>query len=64
MAKTIGQMNAKEAAAAFTKLLATDTELVKNILKNMKSDQQAKVLNEMSAATAAQVIKLITPNEN
>lgn len=64
VAKTIGQMNAKEAAAAFTKLLATDTELVKNILKNMKSDQQAKVLNEMSAATAAQVIKLITPNEN
>ncbi|WP_053983932.1 MotE family protein [Niameybacter massiliensis] len=64
VAKTIGQMSAKEAAAALTKLLSTDTELVKNILKNMKSDQQAKILNEMSATTAAQVIKLIAPSQN
>ena len=61
LAKTISAMESDKAAQTIEKLLTTDTELVKTLLKNMKSEEQAKILNEMNVNAAAQVVKLIGP---
>ena len=61
LAKTIGTMESEKAARTLEKLLATDTDLVKTLLKSMKSEEQAKILNEMEVNAAAQVVKLIGP---
>ncbi|ONI46154.1 hypothetical protein AN642_00840 [Epulopiscium sp. SCG-B10WGA-EpuloA2] len=60
-AETIGHMDAAAAAAAIELLLGTDTELVKNIFDNMNNASQASILDEMSAESAAQAIRLTSP---
>lgn len=61
LAKTISAMESDKAAQTIEKLLTTDTELVKTLLKSMKSEEQAKIFNEMNVNAAAQVVKLIGP---
>lgn len=63
LAKTIGNMESDKAAQTLETLLTTDPELVKTLLKSMKSEEQAKILNEMEVNAAAQVVKLIGPME-
>ena len=63
VAKTVGNMAEDKAAAALESLLTTDAELIKIIFDGMSNDRQAAILSEMSAQSAAQVIKLISPDE-
>lgn len=61
LAATISTMDAKKAAEALSTLIKTDPELTKTILKPMKKENQAAILDEMSTSVAAQMIKLISP---
>ena len=63
VATTVGTMEEDKAAAALEKLLKTDSELIKVIFEGMSKDRQAAILSEMSSDAAAQVIKLISPDE-
>lgn len=63
IAATIGSMDEEKAAAALEKLLTTDSELIKFIFDGMSKDSKAAVLSEMTSESAAQVIKLISPDE-
>lgn len=62
LATMISTMDAEKAAQALTTLIKTDPELTKSILKPMKKENQAAILNEMSTNVAAQMIKLISPS--
>lgn len=63
LASTIAAMEADAAAAAVEQLLKTDAHLVNMIFESMSKDAAAAVLNEISAPSAAQIIKLISPDE-
>lgn len=64
LAKTIGAMDEAQAAAALENLIKTDSELVKTIFDGMAASNKAIILSEMSSSAAAQVIKLISPDES
>lgn len=61
VAKSVGEMDADQAAKALEVLLTTDSELVQVIVKNMNSEQKSLVLSSMTSEGAAKVIKLISP---
>ena len=63
VATTVGSMEEDKAAAALEKLLSTDPELIQVIFEGMPKDSQAAILSEMTSEAAAQVIKLISPDE-
>ena len=63
LATTIGQMDEAQAAGALEVLISTDSELVQSIFEGMATDQRATILSAMSEQSAAQVIKLISPDE-
>ena len=63
LATTIGQMDEAQAAGALEVLISTDSELVRSIFEGMATDQRATILSAMSEQSAAQVIKLISPDE-
>lgn len=63
-ASTIGQMDAEQAAKALEILLNTDPELIQMIFENMGQEQKAAILDNMSAQSAAQTMKLISPDIN
>ena len=63
LATTIGQMDEAQAAGALEVLISTDSELVQSIFEGMTTDQRATILSAMSEQSAAQVIKLISPDE-
>lgn len=62
-AKTISEMDSATAAKALETMLATDTDLIQTIFNSMDTQSQASILDEMSADNAAQVIRLITPQQ-
>lgn len=64
LAKTIGAMDEAQAAAALENLIKTDSELIKTIFDGMAASNKALILSEMSSSAAAQVIKLISPDES
>ena len=61
-ANTIGQMDSQQAAKALEILLGTDPELIKMIFANMGQEQKAAILENMTSESAAQAMKLISPN--
>ena len=63
LSTTIGQMDEDQAAAALELLISTDPELIQSIFEGMNTDRKALILSAMSAKGAAQVIKLISPDE-
>lgn len=63
LSTTIGQMDEDQAAAALELLISTDPELIQSIFEGMNTDRKALVLSAMSSKGAAQVIKLISPDE-
>ena len=63
LATTIGHMDEAQAAGALVVLISTDSELVQSIFEGMATDQRATILSAMSEQSAAQVIKLISPDE-
>lgn len=63
LSNTIGQMDEEQAAAALEKLISTDSELIQSIFEGMGTDQRALILSAMQPGSAAQVIKLISPDE-
>lgn len=63
LSNTIGQMDEEQAAGALEQLISTDPELIQSIFEGMSSDRKALILSSMSAQSAAQVIKLISPDE-
>lgn len=63
LATTIGQMDEDQAAAALELLISTDPELIQSIFEGMNTDRKALILSAMSSKGAAQVIKLISPDE-
>lgn len=63
LSATISQMDETQAAAALEILLSTDSELVQSIFEGMGTDKKALILSSMTEKTAAQVIKLISPEK-
>lgn len=63
LSNTIGQMDEEQAAKALELLITTDPELIQSIFDGMAADRKALILSEMNSAAAAQVIKLISPDE-
>ena len=61
LSKTIEQMDETQAAQAIELLITTDTELLRIIFEGMSIDRKALILSEMSSQSAAQIIKLIAP---
>lgn len=61
LSKTIEQMEETQAAKALELLITTDTDLLRVIFEGMSTDRKALILSEMSAQSAAQIIKLIAP---
>ncbi len=64
LSTTIAGMDEDQAAKALELLIATDSELVQTIFGGMSADQQSIILSAMTSESAAQVIKLISPDEN
>lgn len=62
LSKTIGEMDEAQAAKALELLIATDPELLQVIFEGMNTDRKALILSEMASDSAAQVIKLIAPD--
>lgn len=62
LSKTIGEMDEVQAAKALELLISTDSELIQVIFEGMNADEKALILSEMSSTSAAQVIKLISPD--
>lgn len=62
LSKTIGEMDEVQAAKALELLIATDSELLQAIFEGMSTDRKALILSEMTSDSAAQVIKLIAPD--
>lgn len=62
LSKTIGEMDETQAAKALELLIATDSELLQAIFEGMNTDRKALILSEMTSDSAAQVIKLIAPD--
>lgn len=60
-AQALVEMEPEQAAKALEKLVGTDPELVKVIVKSMDTESQGQILSEMQSQFAAQVIKLIAP---
>ncbi|MBP3887118.1 MAG: hypothetical protein J6F30_05635 [Cellulosilyticum sp.] len=63
LSTTIGQMDEDQAAAALELLISTDSELIQSIFSGMGTDRRALILSAMTKEGAAQVIKLISPDE-
>lgn len=63
LSSTIAQMDEEQAAGVLELLVATDSELVKSIFAGMNTDRKALILSSMSEQGAAQVVKLIAPDE-
>ena len=61
VSNAIGEMDPDQAAKAIEVLLATDVDLVKNIMLEMKREQKSEILESMTSEGAATVIKLIYP---
>ncbi len=55
-------MDESQAAKALELLIATDSELLQVIFEGMNTDRKALILSEMTSESAAQVIKLIAPD--
>lgn len=64
VALMVGGMDAEKAAAALEKLLVSDSDLIQVIFNGLSKDNKAKILSEMTADTAAKIIKLVAPNQN
>lgn len=64
LSKTIAGMDEDQAAKALELLISTDSELIQTIFAGMSADQQSIILSAMTSESAAQVIKLISPDEN
>ncbi|MBE6021733.1 MAG: hypothetical protein E7231_00710 [Cellulosilyticum sp.] len=64
LSATIAQMDEDQAAAALELLVSTDSELVQSIFDGMNTDRKALILSAMSSQSAAQVIKLISPDKS
>lgn len=64
VSSTIAQMDEEQAAKVLELLVSTDAELVKSIFLGMNTDRKALILSSMSEQGAAQVIKLISPDES
>ena len=62
LSKTIGEMDETQAAKALELLITTDSELIQIIFEGMNTDRKALILGEMTSDSAAQVIKLIAPD--
>ena len=62
LSKTIEEMDEAQAAKALELLIATDSELLQVIFEGMNTDRKALILSEMTSDSAAQVIKLIAPD--
>lgn len=62
LSKTIGEMDEAQAAKALELLIATDSELLQVIFEGMNIDRKALILSEMTSDSAAQIIKLIAPD--
>ncbi len=62
LSKTIGDMDESQAAKALELLIATDSELLQVIFEGMNTDKKALIISAMTAESAAQVIKLIAPD--
>ncbi|MGL5674984.1 MAG: hypothetical protein ACRDDX_01070 [Cellulosilyticaceae bacterium] len=60
-AQALVEMEPEQAAKALEKLVGTDPELVKVLVKSMDTESQGRILSEMQSPFAAQVIKLIAP---
>ena len=63
-AKTIGEMDADQAAKALELLISTDPELIKMIFGGMSQERESLILSSMTSEGAAKVIKLISPDIN
>ena len=63
-ASTIGQMDSEQAAKALEMLLSSDPELVQIIFNNLGKEQKAAILDNMTSESAAQTMKLISPDIN
>lgn len=63
LSSTIAQMDEDQAANVLELLVSTDSELVKSIFAGMNTDRKALILSSMSEQGAAQVVKLIAPDE-
>lgn len=61
-AKTYSSMKPKEAAAIFD-TMTDNLDLVANILQAMDTQSRANILGKMSSATAAEVTKLLEPEQ-
>lgn len=55
-------MDEIQAAEALELLISTDSELLQVIFEGMNTDRKALILSEMASGSAAQVIKLIAPD--
>lgn len=64
VALMVGGMEESKAAAALEKLLSSDPELIQVIFSGLSKDSKAKILSEMTADTAAKIIRLVAPNQN
>lgn len=64
LSKTIENMDEEQAAKALALLIPTDSELIQVIFNGMSTNQRAQVLSAMTSEEAAQVIKLISPDES
>jgi flagellar motility protein MotE (MotC chaperone) len=62
-ATIVGEMDEDAAAKALSEVLTTDPELVKMIFNGMSGERQSLILSVMTTQNAAQVIKLISPDE-
>lgn len=60
---TVSAMDEEKAARALERLILTDAELVSVIFSNIKREEGASILSEMSSEVAAQIIKLIAPGQ-
>lgn len=63
LSSTIAQMDEEQAAKVLERLVSTDSELVKSIFAGMNTDRKALILSSMTEQGAAQVVKLIAPDE-
>ena len=61
-ANAYAQMKPKAAASALEELMNTDTNLVARILKAISVDERAAIMNQMSAANAARLTKIMNPD--
>ena len=60
-ANMVGSIEDSKAGEIFEALLKTDLTLVKQVFENIDAERQAQILSQMTTEGAAQIIKLISP---